>query len=105
MDGRYPCYLERHLGGQITNSNGEPLVAADVILISQPVLIQPGEVFTLGVSWSNWCGDLAGGFNLVLVSGDIEYPVDVPEGIGPVPPCLGENEPSVLNVTDLQPAD
>lgn len=104
-DGRYACYLQRHMGGEIWDATDKPLVGAYVPAVHDPVVVQPGDVFTVGVSWSNWCGNaVAGPVSLRLSSDRAEFPVDVPAGADPVPPCMGENQESALNVTELQPA-
>jgi hypothetical protein len=104
-DGRYACYLQRHIGGEIWDADGKPLVGAYVPAIYDPVPVNPNDVFTVGVSWSNWCGDdVAEPVALRLSSDRAAFPVEVPDGADPVPPCMGENQDSTLNVTELQPA-
>jgi len=104
-DGRYACYLQRHIGGEIWDADGKPLVGAYVPAIHDPVPVNPHDVFIVGVSWSNWCGDdVAEPVALRLSSDRAEFPVEVPDGADPVPPCMGENQNSTLNVTDMQPA-
>ena len=104
-DGRYPCIVQRHIGGAIADANGETLVAAVVPLIYDPVLIEPDSAFTVGVSWTNWCGaEVARPVSLTLGFSP-PLPVEVPAGTDPVPPCMGENAESALNVTQVQPAD
>jgi hypothetical protein len=103
VDGRYPCLVQRAVGGSIRDANGTILVSAVVPLIYDPVVVNPGDAFDVGVSWSNWCeGSVAEPVSLSISSGGIEFPVDVPGGADPVPPCLGENQPTNLNVTGLQ---
>jgi hypothetical protein len=104
-DGRYPCIVQRNIGASIDDANGTTLVSAVVLMIYDPVVLNPGDEFTVGVAWSNWCaGTVAEPVSLALSSGGVELPVDVPDGTDPVPPCLGENMPSDLTVTGLQPA-
>ena len=67
-------------------------------------VLQSGTQAEFSVTWSNWCGEPHDTVNLVVLSGGVEYPVDVPQGIGAMPPCMGENMPSTLSVTDLSPA-
>jgi hypothetical protein len=82
------------------------LVAADVPRINHPILVGPAGELTMGMSWSNWCGpEVAAPVALVLQSAGSTFPVDVPAGVDPVPPCLGEDQNSVLSVTGFQPAD
>ena len=105
-DGRYPCVIQRHVGATVADADGENLVAAYVRMIYEPVVLSPGERYTVGVTWSNWCGgDVVEPVSLALESGGVGFPVDVPGGADPVPPCLGENAPSALNTTGLQPAE
>ena len=105
VDGRYPCIVQRHIGASIQDANGTTLVSAVVPMIYDPVVLNPGDQFSVGVAWSNWCdGTVAEPVSLALASGGEEFPVDVPGGTDPVPPCLGEDMPSDLTVTRLEPA-
>jgi hypothetical protein len=104
-DGRYPCFVQRNVGASIRDANGEVLVSAYVPMIYDPVTLNPGDEFTVGIAWSNWCaGDVAEPVSLSvgLSAGSEDVVVPVPHGADPVPPCLGENEPSNLSSTGLQ---
>ena len=105
-DGRYPCIVQRNVAATIRDADGTALVSAVVDMIYDPVVLDPGDEYTVGVAWSNWCdGSAAEPVTLVLSSGAVEFPLDVPAGADPVPPCMGENAESTLSVTQLQPAD
>jgi hypothetical protein len=105
--GRDHCQLPSPLGASITNADGHPVVSSYQNLGGRPVWVwlEPGSALTVGVTWSNWCaGKVAEPVSLDLWSEGVALPVDVPDGADPVPPCLGEGEPSSLSVTELQPA-
>ena len=105
-DGRYPCILQQHVGAEIADAEGTVLTSAVIPMIYAPVQLDPAAEFTVGVSWSNWCdAEVAEPVSLAIVSGGVYFPVEVPDGADPVPPCLGENMPTTLNVTELQTTD
>lgn len=102
------CQLPSPLGASITNADGQPVVSSSQNLGGRPVWVwlEPGSALTVGVTWSNWCaGEIAQPVSLTLLSSGVTFAVDVPDGADPVPPCLGDQEPSSLSVTDLQPQE
>jgi len=105
-DGRYPCALGGRVAGLISDANGAVLVSGQ----SGPggaINLESHASFTLGVDWSNWCGnDPAAPVRLsVKFEGwAAAVPVNVPDGTDPVPPCNGAGEPSSLSLTALEPA-
>jgi Protein of unknown function (DUF4232) len=104
-DGRYPCTLQRYSSARITDADGEELVSAAVPR-ADDLILRAGDVLSMGVAWSNWCGpEVVGPVSLALVSGGVDFEVDVPGGAAPIPPCLGENAPSGLSVTELRSGD
>jgi hypothetical protein len=108
-DGRAACVTSTFTTGHIADANGSILVTAGKTLQGrQDVVIDPGEPFTIGVAWSNWCGDPPAMPLAVAVRlGDMAQWLIVSQlddSPDPVPPCLGENQPTSLSMTDLQPA-
>ena len=107
-DGRSPCETDTWAGGSISDEQGTVLVtAAKTLQERHAVVIQPGKTYTIGVAWSNWCtAPPAMPVSLSIQQGMMQsVVVSTPEpGADPVPPCLGENQPTNLSVTDLQPA-
>jgi hypothetical protein len=103
--GHEPCLIQRHVLAAIADADGNILVSADVAPVNDLVELKPDDRFMVGVSWSNWCsGAIAEpvALELALASGLPVVEVSVPAGADPVPPCLGENQPSALSVTELQ---
>jgi len=98
--GRYPCLFAPVPGARI-DAQGAPLVESEAAGMDATRTIEAGMPAEFSVTWSNWCGEPHDTVNLVVLSGGVEYPVGVPQGIGAVPPCMGENMPSTLSVTDL----
>jgi hypothetical protein len=110
-DGRLPCLLDlSEPTAEVRDANGTVLVRSASAGGSHPMLLAPGESFTAGVEWSNWCAGVpAAPLSLYLAVADDGWPapvlVEVPSGdLDPVPPCMGSNAPSSLSVTELQPA-
>jgi hypothetical protein len=105
-DGRYPCALGGRVAALISDANGTLLVSGQSAAVGS-VDLEPNTAFTLGVAWSNWCGnDPAAPVSLSLkIEGwTSAVPVSVPAGANPVPPCNGAGAPSSLSVTALEPA-
>ncbi len=99
-DGRYPCFFADEPGAQLMT--GDEVVVAIDGLNARSSAFNQGDQRTVAVSWSNWCGrEITGPVTLALRSGGVAFPVDVPEGADPVPPCNGETRQSVLNVSVL----
>ena len=110
-EGHSACVTSTGTWGRIADADGEILVSAIKTLQGRPnEVIDPGVAFTIGIAWSNWCGQPpAMPLSLVIGGlGDDSQPLgyvhQLDDSPDPVPPCLGENEPSNLSVTDLQPA-
>jgi hypothetical protein len=106
--GRDACYLSSQLDATITDANGDVVIpSGSDIPGNAPVWLEPGSQLAVGISWSNWCdGQIARPVSLTIFSSsDVAFPVDVPSGVDPVPPCLGENQSSSLSVTKLQASE
>jgi hypothetical protein len=109
-DGRPDCNASTGVSGRIVDANGTVLVGSIRFGMRFPdVVIHPGEQFTIGVAWSNWCGDPpARPLSLELKLDDIREWVTVSEPVSEptsLPPCMGEGSPGNLSVTALQPAN
>ena len=109
-DGRAACVTSTYATARIADANGEILVEASKTLQGRPdVVIDPGDAFTIGIAWSNWCGQPPA-LPLSVAIGGLgveDHPLGyvlLVDASNPVPACLGENEPASLSVTDLQPA-
>ena len=108
-DGAAPCLVKSGAYARITDASGRDLVGSDLDRMRHPdALVGPGDSYTIGIAWSNWCA--AQPQQPVALSIRIEdwnqwlvVPVP-PDGADPVPPCLGEGEPSGLSATHLEPA-
>ena len=99
-EGRYPCLFADEPGAQLMM--GVAVVVSIDGLQAQTSAMNQGDERSVAVTWSNWCGrEITGPLTLALRSGGVAFPVDVPDGANPVPPCNGENAPSVLNVSLL----
>lgn len=104
-ENRYPCTIERNAYVGIFDAEGSVLISTEEEGPTDPILLRPADALVMGVSWSNWCApDVPRPIRLVLYSLGSTFPVDVPVGADPLPPCMGEGQPS-LNVTGFQPAD
>jgi hypothetical protein len=107
-DGRATCTISHGVMGTIEDAHGTELISSALLAFwSKPVLLEPGSAYTIGVAWSNWCGD-APAEPVSLSFRDPNWPAAVPVtiptgGIDPVPPCMGSNEPSSLSLTYLEP--
>ena len=104
--GREACQLGKGLAAEITDANGSVLVTSGPSAAGGPVALGPGDTFTIGISWSNWCAAApAARVSLALkMSGwDSFATVDVASGgLDPVPPCMGSAEPTVLSWSGLE---
>ncbi len=107
-EGRDACQLGKGLAAQITDANGSVLVMSGPSAAGGPVALAPGDSYTIGISWSNWCAAApAAPVSLALkMSGwDAFATVNVANGgLDPVPPCMGSAEPTVLTWSGLEPA-
>jgi hypothetical protein len=107
-DGRPACLVSTGVSGRIADANGTVLVSNARVLMRFPnVVIRPGDQFTIGVSWSNWCGEApARPLSLEIQVDNIPTWIVVSDPVSTptVPPCMGENSPGNLSLTLLQPA-
>jgi hypothetical protein len=107
--GRQACLVSTGASGRITDANGTVLVSTtrDLMLL-RDVVIHPDDRFTIGVSWSNWCGEApARPLSLDIKMDNIRTWIVVSEGVSTptIPPCMGDdNSPGYLSLTLLQPA-
>ena len=107
-NGSAPCLLSTGVSGQIIDVNGHVVISSTSVAMLRPErLLRPGDVFSIGVAWSNFCGDTPSGrLSLQIRFGSIPQWITVAEAASvpriPVPPCMGENEPGILSLTNLQ---
>lgn len=104
--GRYPCALPSAVDAQVVDANGVQLITGRAPSTAGSVALEAGASYTIGVAWSNWCGEApAVPLNLWVAFGSgpprvVGAPGSVPASA--VPPCLGDGA-STLSLTDLQP--
>jgi len=109
-DGASACLISKNVSARITDANGAIVVSSTSLGMLLPnKLLRHGDVFSLGVAWSNFCGDTpADPLSLQVRFGNIPDWMTVDESVSaptiPVPPCLGVNSPGNLSITDLQGA-
>jgi hypothetical protein len=97
-DGGTTCLFANEPGAQLA-TDSDVLVSIDG-MNAQTSPMDSGQERSFAVTWSNWCGsEITEPVTLSLRSGDVAFPVTVPDGADPVPPCNGENAPSTLEVT------
>jgi hypothetical protein len=97
-DGGTTCLFANEPGAQLATES-DVLVSIDG-MNAQTSPMDSGQERSFAVTWSNWCGsEITEPVTLSLRSGDVAFPVTVPDGADPVPPCNGENAPSTLEVT------
>jgi hypothetical protein len=105
--GREACQLGKGLAAEITDANGSVLVTSGPSAAGEPVALAPGDTFTIGVSWSNWCAAAPSApVSLALKMSGWDSFATVPVssgGLDPVPPCLGSAQPTVLTWSGLEP--
>jgi hypothetical protein len=111
---RHQCELESGIGAQVVDASGNVVVLREPrpqeptvdLWGARAALLGWDGGYTLGVVWSNWCDDRpAEPVRLMLLVPGWDAPAEVSIGSGgadPVPPCLGEGQPSQLSVTDPQ---
>jgi hypothetical protein len=112
VEGHATCALiPSELAAQMSDANGSVLVTSDIPhpMSRDVTTITAGDVHTYSIVWSNWCGDqpatpvdLSVSAGLSLEGATHWKAVSAPGGGDSVPPCLGENQPSRLTVTELQ---
>lgn len=105
--GREACTLRKGLAAQVADANGSVLVTTGAAQPGGSVALVPGDSFTIGVTWSNWC-DAAPAAPVTLalkMSGWQSFAtVAVANGgLDPVPPCMGSTEPTALSWSGLEP--
>jgi hypothetical protein len=108
-EGRPACLVSTGASGRITDANGTVLVSNARVLMRLPdVVLLPGDRFTIGVSWSNWCGEApARPLSLAIRIDNMPTWIVVSDGVSTptIPPCMGDdNSPGYLSLTGLQPA-
>ena len=108
VDSAGACTLSGAPAGSIVDSGGRVLVRAAAVS-GPPVLLGPGKVAELSITWSNWCGaSPAQPLTLVLELGATPIRVQITplEGgdIMPPPPCNGPGMPSLLQVLPVAPS-
>jgi len=54
--GREACRLGKGLAAEMVDANGSVLVTTEAAEPGGPVSLEPGASFTVGITWSNWCG-------------------------------------------------
>lgn len=105
---RWTCNVALDVAARITDSSGSVLVNGASGPGAEVTALEPGRTYTVGIAWSNWCGaDPTRPVTLALRLANMPSWIDVPSSSGgadPVPPCLGQNQPTNLSVTQLQPA-
>lgn len=107
------CDLVQHVSARILDGSGS--VVASVFQLDPgsgdagseaPVRVTRASAFTIGVSWSNWCGTApAGPLTLELAIGGTDWTaIAPPSGTSVlVPPCMGGTI-TTMSVTAIQPA-
>jgi hypothetical protein len=105
--GGQACQLRKGLVAEITDANGSVLVTSGPSAAGDPVSVAPGDSYTIGIAWSNWCEAApAAPVSLALkVSGWKSF-ATVPVssgGLDPVPPCMGSGQPTALSWSGLEP--
>lgn len=105
VDSVAECTLPSTIGARITDAGGTVLVEGSSDPEPEPA-VAGGDGLELNVSWSNWCGaepQRPLHLELQLAGDDAVIPVEPPPGSEIlVPPCMGDAQPSVLNVVGFQ---
>ena len=105
--GRGACQLGKGLAAEITDANGSVVVTSGPSAAGEAVAVAPGDTFTIGISWSNWCAAAPSApVSLALKMSEWDSFVTVPVaegGLDPVPPCMGSAEPTALTWSGLEP--
>jgi hypothetical protein len=105
--GHDACTLGKGLAAEVVDANGSVLVTTPAADPGEPVSLEPGASFTIGITWSNWCGAAPAApvtLQLKMSGWDSFVAVPVPTGgADPVPPCIGSTEPTALSWSGLEP--
>jgi hypothetical protein len=106
--GREACTLSTAVVGQIADADSKALVHGESDLSGRTVALETDAAFTIGVQWSNWCGEAPAAPIQLSLSlsgwGGAWAPISAKTaGTDPVPPCNGPGQPSSLSLTELQP--
>jgi hypothetical protein len=108
VDGRAACTISTAVDGVIADASGVSLVQGSSREPARTIVLEPGDAQQVGVAWSNWCAAAPDGPVRLFLRPqgqssfvEVRYPAG---GADPVPPCMGENVPSNLSLTELQPA-
>lgn len=101
------CIVSTAVIGQIADADGMVLIRGESDVSGRTLALEPGSAFTIGVSWSNWCGSLPPTPVRLYLSlsgwGGASSRIDVPAGgADSVPPCNGPGQPSSFSLTELQ---
>jgi hypothetical protein len=104
--GREACQLGKGLAAEITDANGSVLVTSGPSDAGRPVALAPGDSYTIGISWSNWCAAAPPApvtLSLKMSGWDSFATVLVANGgLDPVPPCMGSAQPTALSWSGLE---
>jgi len=105
--GRDACTLGKGMAAEVADANGSVLVTTGAAQAGGSVDLVPGDSFTIGVTWSNWCEAApAAPVTLALRMSGWESFATVAVangGLDPVPPCMGSAEPTALSWSGLEP--
>ncbi len=112
VDGAAPCTLDGAPAAGIDDASGQALVRTTPVS-SSPLVLHPGEMVTVGISWSNWCQDPPaaplGAWMVLSGTGDEPGADRIPllasdGGEVPVPPCMAAaGDPGSMGITTFQP--
>jgi hypothetical protein len=109
-NGRSPCALiPVAIAARMTDANGTVLIMSDIPhpMSRDVATMTANERHTFAIQWSNWCGpqpEQPVALSVSVEEGTHWKDVQPPAGgADPVPPCLGESEPSHLGATEVEP--
>ena len=99
------CLIDGAVSVEIRDGGGDALISKTAVSRQR---VAAGNVFEIGIAWSNWCdADPAKPLSvaLQLPSDGTEVPLIPSSGEVLVPPCNGAGQPTNLSVSDIQPSD
>jgi hypothetical protein len=103
---RSRCDIALDVSARITDAAGSVLATGSSGPGARVATLELGRSYTVAVAWSNWCAaDPDRPVTLALRPANMPSWIEVPSPVGsadPVPPCLGESQPTNLSVTQLQ---